>query len=144
MAVVLRRSTTDPLVSQQAFTATCAPSDNVGNLVSIDGAVVNGVYQVMSVDITDFNMMPAIGIIIKKDSPTSCVVQRFGTVSNVGLSSLQPGKRCFVGFDSRPTNTPPLAVDSTTGFAMIQPVGIAIGATSIELVPTLHMTRVRI
>lgn len=146
MAVVVRqtRTTGSGSTSDATFQATCSTLDQVGNLVRIAGPKSGSFYQVISADISNSNFMPVIGIIISKPTASTCVVQRFGAASTPGLiAPLVTGKRCFVGFDSKPTVTPPLAVNSPTGTAMIQIVGVAIGTSLIELVPNLNMTKVK-
>lgn len=142
MAVVLRRSTSDPLVSQQAFNATCTAGDYVGNFVSVAGQAIGGVYQVISADITNSYTMPAIGMIISKTSANTCIVQRFGS-AYTNLSSLTAGKRCFVGYDSKPTLTPPNPTLSSSGYCVVQSVGVAVSVDTIEIIPNINIIKVR-
>lgn len=147
MAVVVRQTRTSgsSSTSDATFQAHCSTSDQVGNLVRVVGPKIGAIYQVISCDISNPNFMPAIGIIVSKPTTSTCVVQRFGAAATPGIiAPLITGKRCFVGFDSKPTVTPPLAVNSPTGVAMIQIVGVAIGTNLIELVPNLNMTKVKV
>lgn len=136
--------TIHPLSTPQHFTASCNTTDDVGHLVRISGPTVGSSYSVTRVDITDPQKMPAIGIIISKPSPSMCVVQRLGTVdvSLAGVSSLVPGRLCFVGPDAMPSATLPSPAPGA--YVMIQAVGIGTGPSTFELDPSSSMVRIRL
>lgn len=84
--------------------AFCFATDAVGDVVYIMGNKVGDRYQVTKVDIDDITTMPAIGIIVSKDSSTECRIQINGIVRGVytGLTAQKP---LFIGTDSRLTHT---------------------------------------
>jgi hypothetical protein len=88
--------------------------------------------------------MPAVGIIIEKLTATTCVVQMYGPASVPGdITDLQPGKRCFVGYNSKPTIVPPSVADSPTGKMMLQIVGIALDDDEMEIMPNMSIVQLR-
>jgi len=104
--------------------ATLLVSDLVGDCVYITGAKVGHVFQVTKVDATDPSKMPAVAIVLKKETATSAFIHFHGPLRGV-YTGLTPGARYVVGTDGRPAaqgdlNYPPAA--STTFF---QQVGVA-------------------
>lgn len=108
--------------------AECLPTDTVGKAVSIRGPESGitsyygiaryGVsnygftplperYHVESADPTDFDKMPAVGVIIIKLSQITCVVQISGPVRDV-FTGRTPGKMQFVGDSGDVVETPPV------------------------------------
>ncbi len=114
MAVVPRRKENFAL-------AACLSADAVGNLVYIRD-VFNGTrYRVASVDPSSSLKMPAIGVIVSKQTPTACTIMFYGFSSL--YSSLSPGGTYYAGLDSRPAqvsdpNYPPVG-------SVIQQIGVA-------------------
>jgi hypothetical protein len=114
MAVVPRRK-------ENFAPGACLSSDAVGNLVYIRD-VFNGTrYRVTSVDPSSSLKMPAIGVIVAKQTPTACTIMFYGF--SALYSSLAPGGTYYVGLDSRPAqisdpNYPPVG-------SIIQQIGVA-------------------
>lgn len=114
MAVVPRRK-------ENFAPGACLSSDAVGNLVYIRD-VFNGTrYRVTSVDPSSSLKMPAIGVIVAKQTPTACTIMFYGF--SALYSSLAPGGTYYVGSDSRPAqisdpNYPPVG-------SIIQQIGVA-------------------
>lgn len=126
----------------QVFEAACAATDTVGTFVRISGDEVDGLTSVTAVDITDSDKMPCVGVVVYKHSSTRCRVARDGRVSFTDLANpLIPGKRYFVGYDGRPTRTPPSLYASPTGYAMLQCIGVAASSSSLEFRPDTFIVR---
>lgn len=113
--------------------ATCSPTDQVGDLVR-----VSTTGTVTKADITDWNKMPAVGCIVSKSSPTSCVIQTGNQVSL--YTGLIPGKVYFVGFNSRPVYPRPIPAPGSSIF--IQSIGLAVNSTTIMIAPGTTVFRV--
>jgi hypothetical protein len=94
------------LFQRRRLPANCLAADVVGNTVYITGDKVGKYYQVSTTDPTDPAKMPAVGIIIQKDSATECIVAPFGEITDI-YTGFTPGESLYVGADSRPTHTPP-------------------------------------
>lgn len=80
----------------------------------------------------------AVGIIIKKLSPTECFVQGFGPVIGV-YTTLIPGSRYVVGINSQLTAT--LPVPPVGGSQFVQIMGIAWAADEFMLDPHIPTLR---
>lgn len=118
----------------QVFDAVCQTTDAVGTLVRISGPPVGSLAAVTAVDIASADTMPCVGVIVEKITSTQCRVARDGRFSFSGLGApLTPGKRCFVGYDSRPTTTPPTQYATASGFIILQCIGVAASSASVEL-----------
>lgn len=105
------------------FRANCLSTDAVGIFVYVTGPSVGGVPQVSQVDITVPGKFPAVGIIVEKSDPTTCLVQVRGEIE-VSPAALVPGRPYFVGLDGVITNLPPAPLPGVT--AAIQSIGTAI------------------
>lgn len=86
----------------------------------------------------DATKMPAVGIIVSKSSPTSCLVQYVGEVVNV-YSALTNKKPLFVGLGGQLTDVPP--VPSLGGYAFVQTMGMTTSSNRLILVPSFFMTK---
>lgn len=116
------------------FDATCDPADSVGMYVRVCGPAVGGVRQVTRVDIFNRATMPAVGVIIEKASSTQCKVRSLG---EVGVAiTMVPGKRYFVGADSRLTATPP--APSVGEIIVAQIIGVALDSGTLFVNPNLN------
>lgn len=122
----------DPYASAFTFPANCDGSDAVDHCVYISGDLSGGLPTVMRADITDPSKMPAIGVIISKQTSSLCIVAWFGSVTKSGLT---PGSRYFVGSDSKPTATRPSAP------SLIQIVGVAVDSGRLLVNPSPDMVR---
>ena len=112
------------------FPANCLGTDVVGDFVQITGDKVAGLAQVSKVDITDASTMPAIGVILQKDSLTDCFVQTFGIIPASGLVS---GARYWVGADSQLAAVH--VIPPTGEIAVAQVVGVALDPSELLLRP---------
>ena len=121
--------------------AECLASDGVGALVYIRSAAVGGVLRVETSEPSDFDKMPAIGMIIQKFSDTDCLVQYRGSIDGV-YAGLTAGETLFVGDGGGLDAEPP---DPTLGdpFRFVQAVGVALGGDLLSLDPDLSLTRRR-
>ena len=74
------------------LSAYCFSTDIVGRAVYVMGDKVGTRYQVSTVDIDDINKMPAVGIIVSKQTSTTCIVQIGGVVRGLhaGLTPARP------------------------------------------------------
>lgn len=120
------QETDAPYVDGRYFDANCLASDVVHNFVRITGST-GGIPDVESVDPTVPSTMPAVGVIIRKDSVTKCLVQATGTF--VDLSGITPGVWYYVGLDSQPSPTKPALP------AVGQVVGVGLTPNNLLLVP---------
>lgn len=118
--------------------ANCLATDEVGDLVYVRGDSVAGLPQVERADVTTWDKMPAIGLILSKAAPTDAMVIRRGLVDIVGLN---PGKLVFVGVDGKPTTTRPSPTGTDRYF--VQVVGSALDTSRLMLCPELNVTRIR-
>lgn len=119
--------------------ADCLAGDGVGALVYITGDRVGQFYQVATVDPSDRDKMPAVGMIIQKMTTTTCVIQFDGNVESV-YSGLTPGELLFAGDgggldDEMPT--------PSGGPRYVQTVGSSLGSDVFRLEPNMMMTRRR-
>lgn len=114
---------TRPTSSNLVRTAICQVSDIVGNVVYVTGPRVGVDWQVATVDITDPNTLPGIGIIVYKISPTRAVIQLSGDIRNV-YTGLTPGATYWTGPGGYPVTPPPIPDPGVV--ITNQPVGVAI------------------
>jgi hypothetical protein len=122
-----------------SFTATCLSTAQIGDLVYMTGGAGN---EVRGIDISDYTKMPAVGCIVSKESPTDCTVQ----TSNIlvgAYSGLTPGKIYFSGSGSNPKPVHPAPIPGSGQSLFHQPIGIAINSTTMALMPSSNLTRVR-
>lgn len=91
MAVTLRRSAARPSL----LTADCPSGALVGDMVAITADRIGGIYQVGLCDITQAGKRAA-GMVVAKQSPTRCTVQRGGEVAGL-YTGLTPGRPVFLG-----------------------------------------------
>lgn len=114
------------------FKAACQATDELGHFVYITGPLISGARQVTKVDITARATMPAIGLLVRKPTSTTCLVQTFGEIIASGLT---PPARYYIGADSKITDTPP--VPGVGAEAVIQVVGAALDETTFLVSPQL-------
>lgn len=114
------------------FLANCQATDVPGDLVYVSSPPVAGMQQVTRVDPTDFEKMPAVGVLVSKQASTLCTVCYFGVLPMLGLTSTG---RLFVGRDGRLTPTPP------TGPIFLQVFGVSFQAEQLLVRPSFEMVR---
>lgn len=112
--------------------ASCLPADAVGNCVFISGPKIGGYYQVRTVNPIVSNNIPAVGLVVSKDSPSVCTVQMFGITT--ALSGLNPGADYFIDLDGTLTSTIPLAPVGEKYY--IQPMGRAMSTDEFFISPS--------
>lgn len=120
------------------YSAACPSLMAVGDLAR---PVASTETAVDFIDVNDLTLMPAIGVVTQKPSPTTAVVQTSGIVTGV-FSALSPGQRYFAGKNSRPALA--AAVQPGPGELLFhQPIGLAIDYSIMLMSPSMNLTRVR-
>ena len=112
------------------FRANCDVSVSVGDVVYLTGTVVSGIPGVDTVNIDVNGENPGIGVVIKKRTSTTCIIQVSGIVRKV-YAGLNPGDLMFVAPGGSLTDSipnPPL-----TGRRSIQHVGSALQVDEVLL-----------
>lgn len=82
--------------------------------------------------------MPAIGVIISKDSSTECLVHIFGIMEDT-YSGLDVSCVIFVAADGSLNKTPPVPPSGESVF--VQAMGSTMGSSSIYLIPNFSMVK---
>lgn len=118
-----------------SFVATCPIDLVVGDLVAATPGIPSTVQRAHADDALG---LPAIGCVVFKPSPLSCVVRTQGVLLSV-LTGLVSGSKYFLGplggiVPVQPV--PPFGVTYT-----IQPVGVALTPITMLLMPSLYTTR---
>lgn len=132
-----------PAADYRFFTANCLASDQIGNAIYVTGPAVLGLPQVTKCNPSSQAKMPTIGVITDKADDTTCTVQRLGEVDLTGAAiSFTAGSRVWVGYDGRPTTSPPLAAASPSGYVLLQPLGVATTEKTFELQISQSLTRI--
>lgn len=117
--------------------ADCTVGESVGDFVFVVGAPVAGRDQVQRADPSDYDRMPAVGVITRKPTSTTCLVQWFGETPPI-FTGLSAGEIYFVGYDSKIAEVPPTPV--TTGM-FVQPIGVALSPDKLYVQPDNHLIR---
>jgi len=81
--------------------ANCLAADAVGDVVRIRAAKTGNRFEVEKVDISTVGSPPGVAVVVKKYTPTDCIVHFHGPLKNV-YTGLTPGRAYLVGSDSRP------------------------------------------
>lgn len=101
----------------------CLSTDAVGDVVALrDTATITGRWRVQRADPFDATKMPGIGILLRKITPTTGIMQRVGSVRGI-YSGFVPPRFVWVGVDGRPTQTIPAPVG---GPVIIQRMGMPV------------------
>jgi hypothetical protein len=116
--------------------ANCLASDAAGDIVRITAAKTANLFNVTRIDISVSGDPPAVGLIVKKYTTTTCLVQFHGPYRGV-LSGLVPGTAYSVGTDGRVASVGDLNYPGST--QVNQQIGVA--TSSDELL--VHPLRVR-
>lgn len=135
MAVLIKPSLNSVVASALGnFTATCTVSEAVGDVVYRSSAT-----GVLRCDPTNSLKMPGVGVIISKQSSTTCTVQPFGPVNL--YSGLSVGRLYAIGLDGRPF----LGVFSLLGgqTAFLQVIGTALDTSTLLISPNSQLTMIR-
>jgi len=112
--------------------ANCLAGDLVGDCVRITGPKVANRYQVARVDITVPGSPPAVGVIVRKDSPTLCVVQFHGPMVGI-YTGLVAGVAYLVGTDGRLAKVGDLTYPS--GSVFFQQMAVATSSNELLVSP---------
>ena len=119
--------------------ATCGPSDAVGKCVVVSAARNGNLWRVAGVTSATLTAeTPAVGVIVKKLSPTVCFVQFHGTTPFTVYSSLIPGRVYVVGTDGFPAAAGDPAYPPVSDIA--QPIGIATSNDELLVQPLSGVT----
>lgn len=110
----------------------CLATDDVKDCVRITGPKVLNRYQVTKMDPTVSGEDQAVAVIIKKYSPTDCIMQFHGPLRDV-YTGLTPGKRYWIGTDSRLTTA--VGVPAVGGVFYLQFMGVATSDDEILIDP---------
>ena len=113
----------------------CLSSDAPGDCVYVSGPAVSGTMQVAKADITTIAKMPAIGVLLSKDTATTgvAILEGFYDVA------LPPGAtRVWVGASGALVATPPTAP------AFIESMGIAVDGGRALVRPSMNMCKVNV
>jgi hypothetical protein len=109
--------------SSETVHVACLSTDAVGDVVALrDTATVTGRWRVQRADPMDNNRMPGIGVLLRKVTPTTGIMQRVGHIRGI-YSGLVAPRPVWVGVDGRPTQTIPAP---TGGPVIIQRLGLPV------------------
>lgn len=126
------------LFVQNSIRANCLLADSVGNCVYITSDISGGLHQVTTCDPTDFSKMPAVGVILSKDTDTLCTVLVLGELPGL-YTGLPVRKVVFVGLDGKIASAPP--APAAGSFVFVQHLGSVTDAGRVLLNPNFHMTK---
>jgi hypothetical protein len=116
--------------AEEAIPVACLAGDAVGDCLALrDGATGTGRWRVTRADPALDARMPALGVLVRKDTPTTGLMQRVGLVRGL-FAGLNPARPVWVGLDGRPTQTCPW---SDAGAVIIQRFGAPIAADVLFL-----------
>ena len=121
--------------SQEVTRATCSPAEEVGTWVYKDGEV-DGLDWVRMADPTDLTKLPAIGVIILKESLTICRVQWSGETPEI-FSGLDTKTVYHLGNDSKLSYPPPVPASGSFIYWQMVAVAVTDKKVRIKTVPTM-------
>ena len=113
--------------------ANCLATDSVGDCVRITGPKISNRFQVAKVDIATPGQHLAVGIVVKKFDPTTCVVHFHGPLRNVYLA-LSPGRAYLVGTDSKVAK-PGDPNYPVSGSHFFQQIGVSTSTNELLVIP---------
>lgn len=116
--------------------ADCTTAEAIGDFVCISGPQVSNRDQVTKADPSDYDKLPAVGVIISKPSPTTCLVQWMGETPAI-FSGLSAGEPYFLGADSRLAEVPP---PPAMRDMFVQVVAIALSDDRVYVRPEGNLT----
>ena len=116
--------------------AECSAAEAVGDLVCIYDDPPNGYDIVRKADPSDFNLMPAVGVVISKTSPTRCFVQWSGETPAL-FTGLSSGEIYFLGANAKLAELPPVPGPSSM---FVQTVAVATSPTKVYVKPENNLT----
>ena len=128
MAVIAQFGRAD----QSVRLAICTAAEDVGHWVYVEvEKTATDPEEVRKANPTDFNKMPAVGVIISKITATLCEVQWFGETPDV-LSGLGVGEVHYLAHDGTAKSDPPIPGGSPVFW---QTLGIGLSADSLYVKP---------
>jgi len=86
--------------------ARCTAVETVGDFVCIYGPKLGGVDQVRKADPSDYDLLPAVGVVVDKADAEHCTVQWMGETPPI-FSGLSEGEIYFLGANSKIAEVPP-------------------------------------
>lgn len=93
--------------SAETVPVACLTTDAVGDIVAMrDTATLTGRWRVQRADPLDSDKMPGVGVLLRKLTPTTGIMQRAGSVRGV-YAGLAFAPTYWVGTDGRPTGSMP-------------------------------------
>ena len=116
--------------------ADCTAAEDIGDFVCISGPQVSNRDQVRKADPSDYDKLPAVGVVISKSSSTTCLVQWMGETPAL-FSGLSAGEPYFLGADSRLAEVPPVP---TTQNMFVQVVAVALSEDRVYVRPEGNLT----
>jgi hypothetical protein len=119
-----------PTETIDGLRANCLAGDTVGAAVYARGPSVGGMYQVSTADPRNQAKMPALGVIVAKESATVCRIQIQGEVKSI-YTSLAVNKMMFVGVGGQLSLNPPVALGG--GYALVQSMGVSADTNAVLL-----------
>lgn len=120
----LTKRRADALYFSKYVDVACLTSDSVGDFVAIRDVPINGKWRVTKADPGDFSLIPAIGMISSKSTPTVAKMQVYGPVSGV-FSGLVPGKQYCLDYSGIRLGVPDLGIN---GYSFRQYIGFAVAS----------------
>jgi len=119
--------------------ARCTVAESVGDFVYILDEPLNGLDQVRKADPADYNKLPAVGVIISKQSSDFCRVQWDGETPPI-FSGLSPGEIYFLGADSSIAERPPKPSAPGEEF-FVQTVAVATAEDKVYIQTENNLTK---
>lgn len=116
--------------------ADCTPAEVVGDFVYISSPKVADRDQVRKADPSDYDKLPAVGVIISKPSSTTCLVQWMGETPAI-FSGLSAGELYFLGADAKLAEVPPAPVSKDM---FVQVVAVALSEDRAYVRPEGNLT----
>jgi hypothetical protein len=117
--------------------ADCTSAEAIGDFVRVSGTQVSNRDQVRKADPSSYAKLPAVGVVISKPTPTTCLVQWMGETPEI-FSGLAAGSLYFLGADSRIADNPPAPVGRDM---FIQAVAVALSDKKAYIRPTNNVYR---
>ena len=125
MSVIIRLGN----ASVQDVNVECLASDIVNKFVCLRDNASGGILKVQTADNRYRNHMPAIGILISKNSSTTGSVRISGVVE--GLSGLTVNQKVFVGINGNLVSVMPIV--ATGNIVLVQQMGVAVSDSQLLL-----------
>jgi hypothetical protein len=116
--------------AEEAIPVACLASDAVGDCLALrDVATGTGRWRVTRADPLQDARMPVLGVLVRKDTPTTGMMQRVGLVRGL-FTGLDPLRPVWVGLAGRPVQVCPW---SDAGPVIVQRFGAAVAGDVLFL-----------